>query len=86
MELEAQNLAGLNLTSNKHTQTTKIDSSYSKYSTINCGAPQGSVLGPLLLSIYVNDIYLSVPEVNCHLFADDNPQNKEALKTKKTSM
>ena len=57
---------------NKRTQqATKIDSSYSKYITINCGDPQGSVLGPLLILTYVNEIYLSALEVTFHLFADD---------------
>ena len=57
---------------NKRTQTTKIDSSYSNYNTINCGGvPQGSVGGPLVFLIYVNDIRLSAPEVTFHLSADD---------------
>lgn len=55
----------------KRTQTTNIDSSYSKYSNINCGVSQGSVLGPFSFLIYVNDVYLLVPEVTFHLFPDD---------------
>ena len=38
---------------------------------VKCGVPQGSVLGPLLFSLYINDIYRAVGQDYIRLFADD---------------
>ena len=52
-------------------QFVKIGNSEFSHQPINCGVPQGSVLGPLLFLIYVNDIANYSPLGNIRLFADD---------------
>ena len=62
-------------------QSVVVDGKQSKFIDVVCGVPQGTVSGPLLFLLHINDL-LSVVSTKVRLYADDcliyrNIKNKE---------
>ena len=53
------------------TQFVSINGFNSDYKTVKYGVPQGSVLGPLLFLIFINDLNIAIKNSETFHFADD---------------
>ena len=56
----------------KRKQRTKMNGSYSNFDDIFSGVPQGFILVPLLLNIYICDLFFGIGDLDIASYADDN--------------
>lgn len=64
------------------TQCVALDNCTSSLLEVKMGVPQGSVLGPILFSIYINNLGFNLNQPKAHLYADDTILYTSAMSLK----
>ena len=59
-------------------QRVKISDARSAWETLAKGVPQGSILGPLLFNIFINDMFYFMEKCSLYNYADDNSLSNSA--------
>ena len=72
MELRELRVVDLDHTINERNQKCFVNGCFSKSRLLRCGAPQGTILGPLLFLIYTNDLPNCLLHSRARMFADDS--------------
>ena len=70
LDISACNLIASYLSNRK--QRVKVGNARSEWISLSKGVPQGSILGPLLFNVFINDMYLFINKCTLYNYADDN--------------
>ena len=70
LEMSACRLMASYLSGRK--QRVKVGNARSEWVTLSKGVPQGSILGPLLFNVFINDLYMFIQDCVLYNYADDN--------------